>query len=89
MEKSTEAGLRREKQRERAAQTISTTAPRHHSLRYSGGNWVLRSRLQKPVLGRGLGLAEWRQPEGLGSRVPQSRKLGRRSGPTGEARCHC
>ena len=32
--------------------------------------WALRLRLQRSVLGRGLGLAVWRQPEGLGSRVP-------------------
>ena len=30
----------------------------------SGGGWVLRLRLWRSVLGRGLVLAVWRQPEG-------------------------
>ena len=38
--------------------------PGHHSLRHSEGGWVLRLRLQRSVLGRRLGLAVWRQPEG-------------------------
>ena len=41
--------------------------PRHHSLRYSGWGWALRLRFWRSVLGKGLGLAVWRQPEGLGS----------------------
>ena len=55
------------KSRERATQTVGSTTPRHHSLRHSGGSWVLRLRLWRSVLGRGLGLAVGRQPEGLGS----------------------
>ena len=82
-------GLRMAKERERAAQTIGTTAPRHHRLRCSGGGWALRLRFWRSVLGKGLGLAVWREPEGLGSRVLQSRKPRRRPGSTGEARHHC
>ena len=37
---------------------------------------MLRLRLQRSVLGRGLGLAMWRQPEGLGSSVPWAGKQG-------------
>ena len=44
--------------------------PGHHRLRHSGKGWVLRLRLQRSVLGRGLGLAVWKEPEGLGSSVP-------------------
>ena len=36
----------------------------HHSLRHLGGGWVLRLRLWRSILGRGLELAVWRQPEG-------------------------
>ena len=68
-EKSAAAGLRRIKQRERATQTIATTTPRHHSLRCLGGGWALILRLQRSILGRGLGLTVWRQPEGLESSV--------------------
>ena len=50
-------------------QTDSTTAPGHHSLRFSGGGWALRLRLQRSVPGRRLWLAVWRQPERLGSGV--------------------
>ena len=56
-------------------QTICTTAPRHHSLRHSGGGWALRLRLQRSLLGRGLGLAVWRQPKDLGSSVPWAGEL--------------
>ena len=45
--------------------------PGHHSLRCSGRDWALRLRLQRSVLGRGLGLGVWRYPERLGSGVPQ------------------
>ena len=74
--------------KQRATQTISigTTAFGHHSLRCLGVGWVLRLRLQKSLAGRGLGLAVWRQPEGLGS-VLRERK--RRPGSAEEARCHC
>ena len=44
--------------------------PRQHSLRLSGGAWVLRLKLQRSVPGRGLRLVLWRQPEGLRSAVP-------------------
>ena len=53
----------------RAAQIICTT-PCGYSLRCLSGGWVLRLRLQRSVLGTGLVLAVWRQPEGLGSSVP-------------------
>ena len=33
---------------------------------------MLRLRFQRKVPGRGLGLAVWREPEGLGSGVPQT-----------------
>ena len=45
------------------------------------GGWALRLRLQRSALGKGLGLAVRRQPEGLGSSVTQPREPGRRSGP--------
>ena len=64
MEKSIAAGLRRAKQRERAAQTIGNTTSEHHSLRCLGGDWAPRLRLWRSVLGKGLGLAVWRDPEG-------------------------
>ena len=35
-----------------------------------GGGWPLTLRLWNPVPGRGLELAVWRQPEGLGSSAP-------------------
>ena len=59
----------------RASLTIYTTVPRHHSLGCLGGGWVWRLRLWRPVLGRALGLAMWRQPLGLGSGVPWAGKL--------------
>ena len=37
-----------------------------------GGGGMLRHRLWRSVLGRGLGLALWKQPEGLGSGVPRA-----------------
>ena len=46
--------------------------PGHHSLRRSGGAWVLRLRLWRSVLRRGLGLAMWGQHEGLRSSAPQA-----------------
>ena len=70
LEKSTETGLVRAKQR--ATQTISTTIPGHHSLTCLEGGWALRLGLWRSVPGKGLGLAVWRQPEGLGSLVPQA-----------------
>ena len=68
LEKSTAAGMRKAKQR--AIQTIGTTAPGHQRLRSLGGGWALRLSLQKSVLGKGLGMAVWRQTEGPGSGVP-------------------
>ena len=54
-----------------------------------------RFRLRRSILQRGLGLAECRQPEGLGSGAPwlgsgapQPKEHGRRPGPEGGARCH-
>ena len=44
----------------------------HHSLRHLEGSWVLRLRLQRSVLGRGLGLTVWKQLEGLGSGAPRA-----------------
>ena len=44
--------------------------PGHHSPRCSGMGWVLRLRLWRSVLGRGVGLNVWRQTEGLGSTAP-------------------
>ena len=69
MEKSTAAGLRMAKQRENHTGHLHHR-PGHHSLRCSGRGWAWRIRLQRPVPGRGLGLAVWRRPEGLGSSVP-------------------
>ena len=54
-EKSTEPGLRRKKQSESCIDHMHHW-PRHHSLRCSGGGWVLRLRLWKSVLRKGLGL---------------------------------
>ena len=45
------------------------------------------ARLWRSVLGRGLGLAVWRQPEGLGNGAPKLREPRRRSGLK-EARHH-
>ena len=78
--------------------------PGHHSLKLLGGDWALRFRLRRSVLGRGLGLAVWEQPKGLrngvpwvgeqvcyglGSGTPRQREPRRRSGPVGKARCLC
>lgn len=71
-EKSRAAGLRRAKQRESNTDHWYHLQG-HHSLRHSEGGWALRLRLQKLVLVRGLGLALWRQPEGLGSIEPRAR----------------
>ena len=68
-EKSAAAGLRRAKQSEIHTDHLYHH-PRHHSLRCLGGGWALRPRLQRSVPGRGLGLAVWRQPEGLENSVP-------------------
>ena len=68
-EKSTAAGLRRAKQSESHTNHLHH-CPRHHSLSCLGRSWALRLRLRRSVSGRGLGLAVWRQPEGLGSSVP-------------------
>ena len=51
-----------------------------------GRHWVLRLRLLKSVLGRGLALAAWRHPQGIGSGVPQLRETRRQPGPVGETR---
>ena len=61
--KSAAAGLRRAKQSEFC--TI-TPFPGEHSLRHSGGGWVLRLKLQRSV----PRLAVLRQPEEIGSSVP-------------------
>ena len=49
------AGPRKEKQRERDTQTMSTTTPGHHSLRCLGMGWVLRLKLQRSFPVRTLG----------------------------------
>ena len=67
--KSAAATLRTAKQSESHTDHLYHL-PGHHSLTCSGRGWVLRLRLQRSVPGRGLGLAVWRQPEGLGSSVP-------------------
>ena len=61
-EKSAAVKLKRAKQKE------SHTEHRYHCSRtpHSGRAWVLRLRLQRSVWGRGLGLAVYKQPEGLG-----------------------
>ena len=41
-------------------------------MRRLGGGWALRLRLQWSVPRSELSLAVWRQPEGLGSSVPQA-----------------
>ena len=43
--------------RVRVTETISTTTPRYHSLRHSGGGGVKKLRLQRSVQGIELGLA--------------------------------
>ena len=62
----------REKDRVRDAQTIytTTTDTKDWDARAGAGHWVSGS----SVMGRGLGLAVWRQPEGPGSRAPQLRE---------------
>ena len=69
-EKSTAAGLRQAKQSESHTYHLHHGS-RHHSPRCSGGVWALRLRIQRLILRRGLGLAVWRQSEGLSSSVPQ------------------
>ena len=70
-EESTAEGLRTEKQSERSTDHLNHRH-RHHSLRSSGGGWVLRLRLWRSVPGKGLGLAVWGQPKGLRSSAPQA-----------------
>ena len=101
-EKSTAAGMRSAKQSESCTDHLNHW-PGCHILRCSLRGWALRLRLQRSVLGRGLGLAVWREPKGLrnsalqvgewyakgGEGKPQQREPRRRSRPAGEARCHC
>ena len=63
-EKSIAAGLGRAKLKESQKDNQYHTAPRHHSLRCSGRDLVMKLRLHGTVTGRGLGLAMWRLPEG-------------------------
>ena len=93
--KSAAATLRTAKQSESHTDHLYHL-PGHHSLTCSGRGWALRLRLQRSVPGRGLGLAVWRQPEGLGSSVPWTREQNaiskgtqEESGPVEEVRCHC
>ena len=65
-QKSVAAGLRRAKQNESHTYHLYHFAG-HHNLRCTGGGWALRLNLWRSVPGRGLGLAIWREPEGLGS----------------------
>ena len=81
--KSRAAELRRGKQSESCTDHLHHH-PGHHSLRCSGGDWALRLRLQRSVLGRGLGLALWRQPEGLGRSMPQAGEQNTTAGGTQE-----
>ena len=67
------AGQRRAKQSESHTDHLHH-CPRHHSLRCLGRDWALRLRLRRSFLGRGLGLAGWRQPEGLGRCAPWAGK---------------
>ena len=69
VEKSITAGLRTAKQSESCTDYL-LYHPEQHSLRCSGGGWTLRLKLWRSAPGRGLGLAVWKQPEGLGSSVP-------------------
>ena len=69
-EKSAAAGLRRAKQRELHRPLVP--CPRCHSLRCLGRGWALRLSLPRSIPGRGLGLAMWRQPEGLESTAPRA-----------------
>ena len=50
---------------------------------------VLRFRLQRPVLGRGLGLSMWRQPEELGSDAPWAGEQSITAEGTGEEAWAC
>ena len=65
------AGLRRAKQSEGQTGYLHHH-PGHHSRKHLGVDWGLRLRLQRSLPGRGIRLAVWRQPEGLGSGVPQA-----------------
>ena len=99
--KSTAAGLRA-KQSESHTDHLHHHCG-HHSLRPLGGGWALRLRLWRSVLERGQRLTvetAWGAKEqcsmgwgaecyGLRDRKPQPSDHKRRSGPTGEARCHC
>ena len=58
---------------------------RHCILRLSFGVWALKLRFQRSVLGRGLRLAVWRQPEVLRSecyRLESSELMGWEVKPT-------
>ena len=68
-EKSTGAKLRRAKQRVRHTDNQYHCLG-HHRLRHTGRGWALRLKLQRSVLGRGLGWAVWRYPEEPWSNVP-------------------
>ena len=68
---------RKAQQLGRAKQSESCTDhlhhwPRHQRLRCLGGFWALRLRFWRSVSGRGLEYVLWRQPDGLGSSVPQT-----------------
>ena len=68
-EKSAAAGQRRAKYSESPTDHLRHR-PGHHSQRRLGRGWLLRLRLRGSVPRRGLGLAMWGQPKGLGSGVP-------------------
>ena len=61
---------------EREPHRPSVPLPGHHSLRCTGRGWTLRLKLRRSVPGRGLELAVWRQPEGLGSSLPRAGEWG-------------
>ena len=63
-EKCAAARLRRAKQRD-SCTNHQHHRPGQHRLKCWGRGWELRLRIWKSVLWRGLGLAVWRQPEGL------------------------
>ena len=56
----------------------------HRGLRCSGGSWALRLPTRRSVLGRGPGVAVWRQCEGLRSRAPRAGELSTRAEGQGE-----
>ena len=73
---------------QRTTQTVGTIAPQPVILKLGldteAGIW-------RSVLGRGLGLAAWKQPEGARERCTTAEgvECRKRAGPTREARCHC